>query len=1134
MGLAALVAISIYPVPLPGLTEHAARELATLLQRPVSVGSAKLGLVDRTLELGDIRAEPDSASPEAAAGPPLVIDHAMAHLRWINWRPWHWEAELTAIELNGVQGAELVMDADGMTLLRHGPRVVEWAGRGKLGELNLDTLELPGVTLLNADVTLLQIGPESVKEAFTGRDMSLDMNISSKGILRAITWRGRWQPLTGEERPFHGALRRTGPQALSLITRLEGFDSDDTLPLPGALRLVGQSLELHSRLSFAPDQQFIDTTITGEAIHWALAGRGLMLGLPALGTEAEPEIRFRLRPDPKGERWELEESTLALSGARLEASGHVLRQPGWPLDLNIVGDDVSVLRDMLNHFLQRFDTELTQADIGIAMHLVGEAVDPKEITIDGAIEVASAEVLVGRAHPQRGEDFSATIAVRREARRETFELRGLSGRIGDVNVAVPRATVERVPEPGSPWRTELAMEFEVSGEVAEAAKSFPIARSRITLTDGDFSAEGSLRQVFSVGVTGLLASPPEVRGSAVIRNVAFDLNESGTHVQMPEGTVLLEGRTLWWDETEAMVGGQTVTVSGRASVERGMWMSPRFALEASAPLDLETMFHETPALESSLPLASPPTGTVDMVVTLDGALQDMDGWNRRVRLHPRGVTLALPSSPEPVLVSLATGEIAVTPERISLSDIGIDLRGVPLRLSGGLTLARGDVVLESETEGSLLADAFPSALNQVAMAGSIEMHVELGLDWSTLPLPATPENLTQMTTLAALGAGLSQRLREWDVNRERPPLEIRAVFDVEDYTFTPIIFPDEVTHAYARITWDGEVFRTENARAQVGVNPDCLVRFGEFRPINPQSIAFDVHAPVADLTAWAQPWTRSDRRDMTPRERRTLAYSEGYPGRVTATEGRITTDEVRWKNLVGGRGTAVIAHEFNRPERLTRLRIEPITIQGFGGRGSGHLHITGTELGNSIEIYSAAENLEIEPIITGLREGNPTQVEGRLTGNVLLNIAPNQSWQEMTGAGAIEVTESSMFQSTLFHQLGRMTGVQEFDNVSFSSITADLEIGGGGVTSRNVEMDTTWVNIEGEGRVGFDRSIDFDMHMSMLRRAFGGVPVIGWLGQMVDSAINSVLLSVRVGGTLDEPQVRLVQPLVDAVIPGGG
>jgi hypothetical protein len=136
----------------------------------------------------------------------------------------------------------------------------------------------------------------------------------------------------------------------------------------------------------------------------------------------------------------------------------------------------------------------------------------------------------------------------------------------------------------------------------------------------------------------------------------------------------------------------------------------------------------------------------------------------------------------------------------------------------------------------------------------------------------------------------------------------------------------------------------------------------------------------------------------------------------------------------------------------------------------------------------------------------------------------------MTGEGEITVTESSLLRSTLFHELGRLTGIREFNNISFSTITAQLDIGDGGVEVDDLVMDTTWTNIEGTGWVGFDRSINFDVQMAVLRGMFRDIPVVSWIANLVNSAINNVFLSVRVEGSLDEPNVRVVQPLVDTIV----
>ena len=76
------------------------------------------------------------------------------------------------------------------------------------------------------------------------------------------------------------------------------------------------------------------------------------------------------------------------------------------------------------------------------------------------------------------------------------------------------------------------------------------------------------------------------------------------------------------------------------------------------------------------------------------------------------------------------------------------------------------------------------------------------------------------------------------------------------------------------------------------------------------------------------------------------------------------------------------------------------------------------------------------------------------------------------------------------------------------------------------------LRITGHGAVGFDHAISFNVRMSLLRQMFHAVPVLGWLAGVVDSAINTVLVTVTVEGTVSDPRVRVSQPILDTLIPG--
>ena len=67
---------------------------------------------------------------------------------------------------------------------RHGPRLVEWSGTGKLGELNLEDIALPAVEMLQANLALTQLSDEGAEVGTRRRRAKVHSRCSQAGVGR--------------------------------------------------------------------------------------------------------------------------------------------------------------------------------------------------------------------------------------------------------------------------------------------------------------------------------------------------------------------------------------------------------------------------------------------------------------------------------------------------------------------------------------------------------------------------------------------------------------------------------------------------------------------------------------------------------------------------------------------------------------------------------------------------------------------------------------------------------------------------------------------------------------------------------------------------------------------------------------
>jgi hypothetical protein len=761
------------------------------------------------------------------------------------------------------------------------------------------------------------------------------------------------------------------------------------------------------------------------------------------------------------------------------------------------------------------------------------------LAVHAQLAIDEGEIRVNRGLARHGTDLTARIDYFRQGDSERYQAHDVRGRLGPLSVAIPTASVVGRRDERGGVSHEGTLSFAASGELASLAE-IPLSLGsvgRIEPTGGTVFAEGTYSQTVSLGGGRAAArvGSPEILGNVRVRDVEIALPDLGTALRVPEAEASLKTPALVWSAAEAEIDGQRVAISGAISGPEYLWKDSELRLHALSDVAVAEVLWRISEANTSIPWVEPPSGTVRVEALFEGPLVEQTRWSQSFHLVPRDLLLALGDEATTQRIEVDGGEVTVRPEVIDIAELGVTLNGLPLSVSGDLTPSGGELRVRSQSDLRLAKEAMPRVFSQVILAGPAEGDILISAEWPPDPAAEGGPDLAAMTrleTLHRIAGHLRDRLEGWDQLVEPLPFDIDAVFRLRDCEVTPLMAPADITHASGEITWDGRTFRVANALAQFTDNTSRAVVSGEFTPLNPQHMTFELDAPEADLTPWIRPWIRRDRAHLSPAERLQMAITHGHAERQFRLEGRITADAVQWRDLEGGRGNAFISHEFNRPERVSRLRVEQVVLTGYEGRVTGHFLHTGTELGNTHEIHVNAEGVDLAPFLTDMRGGNPTQVEGRLTGRVFLRRIPGQSWRDVSGEGVIEVTESSLLRSTLFHELGRLTNVQEFSDISFTTIAADLSVGHQRVDVTDLVMDTTWTDIEGHGRVGFDRSIDFDVQMTTLRSMFKGIPLISWLGSVLDSTINSVFLGVHVGGTLDEPEVRVVQPLVESLLPG--
>lgn len=1144
LGLALLVALLLLkcPVPVPGLLAGLERELSQTLGLPVSVESAHLFVFDRLLTLRGLRIGPagdgHSAAPEAG----LVIKEVGLLLRWDDWRVWQTAPEIVRVEVQGVRGADLALDAEGLALLAGGKRVVKWDS-GAAGGLALDAVQVPVVSIADAAVRVVEMRPDRPQALFACEDLSLELLPGERGALRLARWQGRWRPAVGGARRFRGSLERTGAQELALLLHLDGFDTAEMLALPGSLHLTGQSLDLQARLDLSPEHPALDATLTGENLSWVVttgsstAGPGLRL---TQGSE-RPSVRVRLRGDPAQSRWLLEPSDLSLGGARIRAEGQVHRAPGWPVDLHLTSEDVPLARTLLDLFVRRYGVAVEGGTVALDMHAHGLATEPRTLASAGRLEIRGGEVCAGHPLQAHGTGITGAILFEHAPEREAYRAEFVRGDLGDFQFLIPSAEVVRHGA-ADDVRYEASLQLQASGEVAPLAERLAQI-AHVSLGEppsGSVRLRGHLEHTVRPRRRPAEPppEPPRFRGEIVMSDVVVPLAQWG-QLEAPAATVRFATDWLEMPPTPATFDGQPLTLWARVEGAPFFWKTARFEAEAQVAADAGDLLARWPDLQARLPLPEPPTGDLDLALSVRGHLLDPSAWRRAAIVRPQGLRIPFEAGQRRGLIELTGGELELARDAVRVTNLRARVGEVPVTLDGLVTPSRAQVQAHTQTTGEAIEDATFGSITGLILAGPVGVDLDAALDLAPFPAGADPQGqgFTNPALLAALGDQIRGGVTGFLTSAEQSPLEVNAVFHLQGTTVTPVFCPVDITDASGEVTWDGAVFRAADVRVRAGATGPATVTRMLYDPRLPnERLQLEVDVPRLDLTEWIRPWVRRGWENLSREERRALAYGRGHPQKVSIVDVTVRAGEVGWRGLRGGAGSARIRNEFRRADRLSRLDIEGIQVAGYGGTGAGEYHVVNRDEGAEQTVHLEVDRVDVNSLLNDLLTVRHTDAEGRLTGALDLHVAPGQRWRDMTGEGHAELTESSIMRSTIFREIGRLTGLRQFNDISFSTIAADVAIADRRVRFENLVMNTSWTTISGEGSVGFDHSMDFALRLELVRTVTsavpgtGWIPGIGWVSRMMDAAINTVLLTIRVEGTVQEPRVALVQPLLQPLL----
>jgi hypothetical protein len=136
----------------------------------------------------------------------------------------------------------------------------------------------------------------------------------------------------------------------------------------------------------------------------------------------------------------------------------------------------------------------------------------------------------------------------------------------------------------------------------------------------------------------------------------------------------------------------------------------------------------------------------------------------------------------------------------------------------------------------------------------------------------------------------------------------------------------------------------------------------------------------------------------------------------------------------------------------------------------------------------------------------------------------------MTGGGNFSIRDGKLPGVNLAGALGVLAKAAGVTETTFKSISGDLGIGDGRVTTKQTTMDSSaGTAVLGGGFSIIDESMNFDGKANLTASGTGAIPmelISGLLGAATNKTITGITVPFSLGGTLSDPKFRPGVPSV--------
>lgn len=280
---------------------------------------------------------------------------------------------------------------------------------------------------------------------------------------------------------------------------------------------------------------------------------------------------------------------------------------------------------------------------------------------------------------------------------------------------------------------------------------------------------------------------------------------------------------------------------------------------------------------------------------------------------------------------------------------------------------------------------------------------------------------------------------------------------------------------------------------------------------------FDLKTSLLDLDKLAAAGVKTESVPPTPTTRKPDLLAQG----------RIAAERIRWTSYELTGATADIRVYGDRME------IWPVKAAIYGGALQVSARVDSRQAPQRFSANVQLTDLDVAKMLAASPE-----TRGKMTGAAKLNLQVlgalgDDLTNSLTGTGDLAVRDGK-FPGFSMGKLGALAKMQQFftlgqggwsGELTFSSITGDLKLGGGRVASDRIHLDSPNGTVDLRGSLGFDRTLNYDGQANLLQAGSGGAQnpaqaVFGVIGAVTKQSVGRVSVPFAVRGTFNDPKIQ--------------